>query len=194
MNDDDNFPKLYKNLGGENLAGINWDPCVTQCLFGTAILKGAERHVYADLTVADGNGCGSAPPEPPEFPITPGITGSWYDLTRSGEGFNLEIIGPQLEPLLAAYFYTYDDTGNQMWVTGFGPVNGATAVVPMEVTSGTVFGDDFNPEDVITEAWGTITFTFSECNIGTAEYVSTNFGSGSYDIERITTISGLKCP
>ena len=90
--------------------------------------------------------------------------------------------------------YTYDANGNQMWLLGVGSANGGTAVVPMQVTSGAVFGPGFDPDDVIREDWGTITFTFSSCNAGTAEYVSNDFGSGTFDIERLTSVAGLKCP
>ena len=51
-------------------------------------------------------------------------------------------------PYLLTYFYTYDKTENQMWLTGLATVNGDTAVVPMTVTSGAVFGPGFDPGDV----------------------------------------------
>jgi hypothetical protein len=183
-------------IGGENLTGEEWDECnensPIRCVASVAILEADVDFIYADLTLADETDCGNAPPA--SFPITPGITGSWYDETRGGEGFNIEIIGQELAPQLLVYFFTYDDTGNQMWVTGVGDVNGGTAIVPMEVTSGTVFGDDFDPLDVISEEWGTITFTFDSCGTGSAEYTSTNFGDGMYDLTRITSISGSTCP
>ncbi len=183
-------------FGGANYTGEIWEPCeeegAVNCILGVAVLKADERFIYADLSAADGLGCGDAPPK--VFPITPGITGSWFDPTRSGEGFQVEVIGPTLEPLVAAYFFTYDDSGNQMWINGVGDVNGDTSIVPMTVTSGPVFGPGFDPDDLILEDWGTITFTFSSCNAGTAEYVSTNFGSGTFNIERLTSISGSTCP
>jgi hypothetical protein len=185
---------LIGAFGSENLTGGFWDACreSNDCIAGVAVLKADERFTYADLSKADGLGCGNAPPD--VFPITPGITGSWFDPTRSGEGFQVEVIGPTLEPLVAAYFFTYDDSGNQMWINGVGDVNGDTSIVPMTVTSGPVFGPGFDPDDLILEDWGTITFTFSSCNAGTAEYVSTNFGSGTFNIERLTSISGSTCP
>jgi hypothetical protein len=185
---------LIAAVGSENPTGEFWDPCtqLNDCLASAAILKADERFTYADLSKADGLGCGNSPPD--VFPITPGITGSWFDPTRSGEGFQVEVIGPALDPLVAAYFFTYDDSGNQMWINGVGDVNGDTSIVPMTVTSGPVFGPGFDPDDLILEDWGTITFTFSSCNAGTAEYVSTNFGSGTFNIERLTSISGSTCP
>jgi hypothetical protein len=189
-------------MGAANYA-VEWEACkesgADNCIVGVAILQAADLFTYADLSLAaTGATCDSGPPDelPPDssFTITPGITGSWFDRTREGEGFNVEIIGEALDPQLLAYFYTYDDTGNQMWLTGVAAANGDTAVVPMTVTSGAVFGDDFKPADVDEEAWGTITFTFSSCDLGTAAYTSTNFGSGSFNIKRLTTVTGVNCP
>jgi hypothetical protein len=186
-------------MGGANYTG-EWEACkesgADNCVVGVAILQAAEHHIYADLSLAvTGATCdGSASPPESDFTITPGITGSWFDRTRAGEGFNVEIIGEALDPQLLAYFYTYDDFGNQMWLNGVAAANGDTAVVPMTVTSGTVFGDDFKPDDVVYEAWGTITFTFSSCTAGTVAYTSPDFGNGTFNIERITSVTGVNCP
>ncbi len=187
---------LVGAVGGENITGEHWDPCdedsVINCLASVAVLNANEQFIYADLSLADGNDCGDAPPT--GFPITPGITGNWFDLTRGGEGFIIEIYGEELDPQFLAYFYTYDKSGNQMWLYGGGEINGDTAIVPMSVTSGPVFGDGYDPLDVVVGEWGTITFQFSSCNAGTAEYDSNEFGSGSYDIIRLTSVAGLACP
>jgi len=187
---------LVGAVGGENVTGELWDPCdedsIENCIAGVAVLEADEDFIYADLSKADETDCGNAPPA--SFPITPGITGLWFNLDRGGEGFNIEIFGDELNPQFQAYYYTYDDNGNQMWVYGLADINGDTAIVPMTVTSGTVFGPGFDPDDVDYEDWGTITFKFSSCNAGSFEYVSDDFGSGSYDIIRLTSIAGLACP
>jgi len=188
---------LIAAIGSENLTGSFWDLCTqaNDCLASAAVLKAGDQFTYADLAKAEnGASCdGSAPPGP-TFTITAGITGSWYDRARDGEGYNIEIIGSTLDPLMLAYFYTYDDTGNQMWLVGTGPVNGDTATVPMQVTSGAVFGPGFDPADVIREDWGTVTFIFSSCDAGTATYNSTSFGTGTSNIERVSSVTGLSCP
>jgi hypothetical protein len=180
-----------------------WEPCdfdrTDNCTsFGTMILGGSDYFVYADLTPAvNGATCdGGSPPQPPDSAtITPAFSGSWFDETREGEGFNIEIGGSQLEPYLLTYFYTYDATGNQMWLNGFAYIEGSdTVVVDMTVTSGTVFGDEFDPADVNYDPWGTITFKFSSCEAGTAEYDSPDFGSGIFNLFHLTRIAGLSCP
>ena len=184
--------------GAENLTGDFWDPCTgaNDCLLGVAVLGAEQRFVYADLARAvDGASCPGGGPPPPTFTITAGITGSWYDPERDGEGYNIEIVGSSLDPQLLAYFYTYDDAGNQMWLVGSGPANGDTAVVPVQVTSGPVYGDGFDKDDVVRENWGTLTFTFSSCTAGSVVRASTmGFGTTTEDFVRLTYVTGLTCP
>jgi len=189
---------LIAAVGSENLTGQFWDPCTrtNDCIAGAAILAADERFTYADLSRAvDGASCDGGGPPPPTFTITAGITGSWYDRERDGEGYNIEIVGSSLDPQLLAYFYTYDDAGNQMWLVGQGPANGDTAVVPVQVTSGAVYGDDFDKDDVVRQDWGTLTFTFSSCTAGSVVRASTmGFGTTTENFVRLTSITGLTCP
>jgi hypothetical protein len=191
-------------FGGENLEntqipGEEWDPCGTEgvgdpkCVTGAAITNASRQYTYAALTLANGSTC-DAPPPPTGFEIIPGISGSWFDPGRDGEGYNFEVLDDPSGYLLYAYYYTYDDVGNQMWVTGTGPVNGDTAVVEMLVTSGAMFGDAFRKEDVIRQLdWGTMTFKFSSCQLGSVDTVS-SMGNFSVDFGRLTYVAGLPCP
>jgi len=193
------FEGLIAAWGGANYQRDTeyWEPCeeegIDLCILGAALLDASETKTYADLTLADGSTCDGGPP-PTGFNIVPGISGSWFDFERSGEGFSIEIIRIAGELRLLTYFYTYDADGNQMWLTGNAPVNGDSAIVSMLVTSGPVFGPAFDPLDVSFQEWGTITFTFSSCNAGKAEYDSINFGSGTFNLGRATYIADLACP
>ena len=96
---------------------------------------------------------------------------------------------------MLAYFYTYDDAGNQMYLVGSGEVDGDTAVVPVVVTSGPSYGDDYDKDDLVRETWGTLTFTFTSKDTGTVERASTmGFGTTTEDIVRLTSATGLECP
>lgn len=193
---------LLAAYGSENLTGNFWDPCTmaNDCIAGAAVLQPDQRFTYADLSKAAGGSCGNAPPDPGEppttsYPIAPCITGSWYLPARDGEGYNIEIIGSSLDPQLLAYFYTYDEDGNQMWLVGSGPANGDTAVVPVQVTSGPVYGAGYDPDDVLREDWGTLTFKFATKDSGSVERASTmGFGTDTVDIIRLTYVTGLTCP
>ena len=158
-----------------------------------------QNFTYAALSRTDGSTCTSAPPPVPppagSFDIIPCITGSWYLDARDGEGYNIEILGSGLEMSMLTYFYTYDDDGDQMWLVGEGDVDGDTAIVPVQVTSGPSYGDDYDPDDVVRQNWGTLTFKFTSKNTGTVERASTTgFGTTTVDIERLTSVSGLSCP
>jgi len=50
------------------------------------------------------------------FALKPCHIGSWYDPDRKGEGINIEVING----LKVAYFYTFDDDGDQVWYTMIG--------------------------------------------------------------------------
>jgi hypothetical protein len=191
----ENDESLVLAVGSENLTGNIWESCTSasDCFVGIGILEADQRFTYADLSRADGSSCDNAPG--PSFTITPGITGSWYDPERDGEGYNIEIIGSSLDPQLLAYFYTYDDDGNQMYLVGSGPVNDDTAVVPVVVTSGPVYGDGYDKDDVVRDNWGTLTFTFTSCSAGSVVRASTmGFGTTTENIIRLTSVTGLTCP
>jgi len=191
-------------VGGANYSATLWTRCEEEgaedCIFGSAILQAEERFTYADLRRAEGGACGNEPPpvDPPpagSFDIIPCITGSWYLDARDGEGYNIEILGSGLNLSMLAYFYTYDEAGNQMWLVGSGPVDGDTAIVPVQVTSGPSYGDDYDKDDVVRENWGTLTFTFTSKDAGSVERASTmGFGTTTEDIDRLTYVSGLSCP
>ncbi len=196
--EDDGFMGAY---GSENLSDTIWDKCseVNDCILGVAVLNPNERHTYAELSSATGGVCGNVPPDetdPPttSYPIVPCITGSWYLDARDGEGYNIEIWGDDLDPQVLAYFYTYDEAGNQMWLVGSGPANGDTAVVPVQVTSGPVYGDDYDKDDVLREAWVPLTCKFATKYTGTVVRASTmGFGTTTVDIVRLTSVTGLTC-
>jgi hypothetical protein len=184
--------------GSENATGEFWDPCtdLNDCIAGAAVLDPEERFTYADLSRASGGSCtGSPPPDPgPGYTIVPCITGSWYDPARDGEGYNIEITGSSLDPQVLAYFYTYDENGDQMWLVGSGPADGDTAVVPVQLISGPVYGDGYDPDDRVVEDWGTLTFTFDTKDTGSVVRASTTgFGTTTEDIFRLTYVTGLTC-
>jgi hypothetical protein len=196
---------LIGAFGGENVTGDLWDVCkeesIHECAFGIAILQADELFVYADLKAAvTGATCNGGAPDPPDTPpttsynIVPCITGSWYLDARDGEGYNIEIIGSELAPQVLVYFYTYDDAGNQMWISGVGEANGDTAIVPVEVFSGPVYGDDYDKGDLDREDWGTLTFTFTTKNTGSVVRDSIDFDTTTVDIVRLTSAVGLECP
>ncbi len=104
--------------------------------------------------------------------VTPGHTAAWYDPSRSGEGWVLEVLN---DDRAVVYFYTYNEEGGQRWLTGAGEVksddDGRFIEIPtLYVTRGGKFGPDFDPDDVIREPAGNAIFRFFDCRNGTATY------------------------
>ena len=130
-------------------------------------------------------------------PIGSGYTGSWFNPEQSGHGIALEILMGQPLRMLASWF-TFAPNGDQAWIVGVGPVTGSQAVLQgyQTVGAGGRFPPNFDAANVHQETWGTLTFTFSDCNHGRVEWVSSvpGYGSGGLDLTRLTLPAGLTCP
>ncbi|MCH9659732.1 MAG: hypothetical protein K0U54_02350 [Bacteroidetes bacterium] len=132
------------------------------------------------------------PADPSPISISGKFSGSWYDPSHDGEGFVLEIIDNETA---VVYWYTYDQSGNQIWVTGVGSYVGNTITVNEAIfTTGGIFGPNFDPNSVDRKPWGSLSLQFTSCNSSTVQYDSTaGFGSGSLQLIRLTSIDGLPC-
>ncbi len=151
------------------------------------------RKVTTDGRIATIAGDGSRPTPPPA--IGPGFTGSWFDPAQSGHGLHVEVLPGH--KFLAAWF-TFDPAGTQQaWFMGIGTYTGNTATVT-SVTQpvGGRWIPNFDPAAVVNKDWGTLTFTFTDCNHGRVDFRSTvpGYGSGSMDLTRLTQPDGLACP
>jgi len=129
-------------------------------------------------------------------PITPAFTGAWYDPTQSGHGILIEI-GANNQFL--AWWFTFNPDGTQQaWFGNVGAINPATNTATVEPlqTQGGRWIPNFDPANVTNPSWGTLTFTFTDCNHGGVDFTSTmpGYGSGHMDLTRLTQIAGLTCP
>jgi plastocyanin len=137
---------------------------------------------------------GSPPPPPGNVPITAGFTGAWYDPTQSGHGIFLEVL--QNNQLLA-FWYTFNPDGTQQsWFGNVGAIDGTTATVAALQTQGGQWIPNFNPANVTQPSWGTLTFSFTDCNHGRVDFSSSvvGYGEGHMDLTRLTQPAGLACP
>jgi hypothetical protein len=129
-------------------------------------------------------------------PVLPGrLSGSWYNPDQSGHGLSLEVV--EGGERLLAYWFTFDDLGNQAWIIGDGTVDESGTSVTMDATlhTGGRFPPDFDPEDVEGTPWGTMTLAFEDCSNGTLSWDSelAGFSDGEMPVERLSTISGFGC-
>ena len=125
------------------------------------------------------------------------ISGNFYNVEQSGHGFFFEVAeGPGGEKLIFVAWMVFDNQGNPMWLVAQGPITGLTAVAPTERLSGAMFPPNFNPDDVIREAVGTLVFEFTDCNTATVDFQSADeavLNSVALDLTRLTSIEGIPC-
>jgi streptogramin lyase len=137
---------------------------------------------------------GSTMATPTEATISPGFTGNWFNSSESGLGFSIEVLpGNQM----LAEWYVFAPNGGQSWIVATGPIVGNTAVLQgfQPTGPGGRFLPNFDPSKLQNQPWGTLTFTFTDCNTGTASWQPTAAGytSGSTPIRRLTMPAGLTC-
>lgn len=137
-----------------------------------------------------------------DFGLDAGLSGTWWNSERSGEGFVLEFgKNGQGDLFLFASLYTYDGEGNQVWLVATGTATpGETAMdVSVVMPVDGKWGDALVPDDVNRIPWGTGNFEFPTCTGGTVtlapntDMQALGFTDLSYDISRILD-PGIACP
>jgi len=198
------FTALYRVSGGE--FGPGFDPeKIRRQVVGSAsfVWSGCDsgsmnyrigaqhgRMRLKRLTALMGLDCGQ-PSLPPELPQGR-LSGSWYDPSHDGEGYNVEVLN---NGQAVVYWFSYDPAGRRRWFFGLGEIRGTTLVFDDMLTSrGAIFGPDFDPASVELAPWGRLELDL-DCNVGTATYASTEpgFGSGVLNVKRVTRIDTLDC-
>jgi hypothetical protein len=125
-----------------------------------------------------------------------GASGQWYNPSRDGEGIFVEIVESNGDQKISVAWFTYDNTGFQMWLVGVAELQAGQTVVtiPVAVTDGPKFGPDYDPAAVNRTPWGTLTLNFSSCSAGILSYASSvGFGSGAINLTRLTNLTQVRC-
>ena len=126
-----------------------------------------------------------------------GLSGQWRGASRTGEGLFVEILDTDIGQQIGVAWFTYDLNGFQMWLVGNVVLEGdpTSVTIPLVVTNGPKFGQDYDMADLNRESWGTLTLAFSDCNSGVLSYASSaaGFGSGAIDLIRITNLTQVRC-
>lgn len=133
---------------------------------------------------------------PPAVNIGPGFTGAWYDPAQSGHGLFLEVLNSNS---LLAWWFTFSPDGAQSWFGGVGTYSGNTATISQGSVNETLGGKwipNFDPAKITNVGWGTLTFTFTDCDHGRVDFTSIvpGYGNGSMNLTRLTLPAGLTCP
>lgn len=164
---------------------LQWSDCNTAS--ASYVVEGQEgSQSLVRLTGLAGRDCGTSQPG-----VNP-QTGSWYDRTHSGEGVILEVLP---DDGVLVFWFSYNDEGRPAWFYGLGQLDDyAVRVDELVHTHGGRFGAEFNPEDVVTEPWGSILIDL-DCNYGKLDYTSglDAFGSGKQTLLRLTNPGNVPC-
>jgi hypothetical protein len=100
--------------------------------------------------------------------------------------------------MLAIWFTYTPDGSSRNWIYAQGTYDRtkATTTLPAFLSAGGKFPPSIQTSDVTADPWGTLTFTFTDCDHGTASWnsVMPGYGSGSLPIVRLTSIDGAVCP
>ena len=205
------FTELYETSGG--VFGPDFDPdkiirkvvgsasfTWSGCNAGSMSYRIGSDHgrmQLARLTNLWGLSCPDSWPSanpPPAIPDIARLSGSWFDPSHDGEGYNIEILD---DGRALVFWFTYDLDGDLLWLLGVGEQRDGKIVVDnLMTTSGGVFGPDFDPDAVVRTPWGSLILDI-DCDGGTATYNSSveGFGSGVLNIVKLSNIDHpVSCP
>jgi plastocyanin len=209
--DDDSFTN-------GSLSSANWTYSHTFTTAGTV-------GYYCSAHGAPGSGMhgtitvNSVAPPPPPINLGGYMSGNWYNPSQGGHGFQLEFTnaatGGATFDMLAIWFVytpvasTANDGSGQNWIYAEGSYDTTknTVTLPAILQTGARFPPNFNSVDLRRigtgpnppNLWGTLTFTFTDCNHGTVSWHSdvpgyNNANDTPLPIQRLTQIAGTTCP
>jgi hypothetical protein len=130
------------------------------------------------------------------FAIGPGISGNWYNPQQNGHGFQFEVLKDPAG-FVTVFWFVFDNAGKQVWIAGSGQIDGNTLVMGSARKLGGRFPPNFNPADAVGTPWGTLTFTFTDCDHAHVDWTTTDAAftpAGGLDIQRLTSLAGTNCP
>ena len=142
---------------------------------------------------------GSVEPDP--VAINAGHSGNWWGgQFRGGEGAQIEVSSGAGESLVfVVTFYSYGPAGGQIFLVGVGTPAEETVNVTLYITDGPVWGDGFDPADVVESEWGSGVFTSETCDLvhmtltPNQTYQAQGYSEIAYDLIRLTTPK-IACP
>jgi hypothetical protein len=121
-------------------------------------------------------------------PVKSCHSGNWKEPTKSGHGFEFEVIAAT-PPLLAVDWFTFTPNGSPVWLYGVGPISGNSAQMQFFLINGAGanFPPHFRPGQITQNPWGTATFTFADTTHAHMTWNSTIAGYGSGQLDLVPT-------
>ena len=130
--------------------------------------------------------------------ISGGITGLWFDATNPGHGLVLQVSpgSSASSHRMVAYWNVFDSTGAQLNIWGIGdvPANSTSVTVPVSTSTGGRF-PPASSSGAVQQAFGSLAFTFSNCNTGSMQVTPTRagFGATTVPLTRLTNTVDAPC-
>lgn len=125
------------------------------------------------------------------FVVNTALSGSFFDPSRSGEGFFIEVLN-ETQALL--FWSTYDELGAQRWLFGDGVIRGnEISFDNLAQPTGGTFGSAFDPGSVVRERPGPVNMVFVDCNTVYMQHDFDGRAIGRQDLTRLTSVKGLNC-
>lgn len=124
--------------------------------------------------------------------ITPGFSGSWFDPAKDKQGLVIQVLG---DGRAVATWFTYDTSGNPLWMQGAGVVSASRLVFDsMIIYSGGQLDGSHEPTDITSVDAGRLEISFSSCAEGVASYSGgAGLPADTLRLQRISSIAGFPC-
>lgn len=131
-----------------------------------------------------------------ELMVTRHFTGAWDQVDQESQGLTLEVIEQGDNSRRAvAFWYTYGNDRKTAWYLGIGDlVEDRIEFVLHDSTNVGFMQDDQEGNDSV-QSIGTMTIVFEDCNRGSVTFETDHeeVGSGSFDIERVSSVMNTHC-
>ena len=168
-------------------AMMSFSTCKTATLsYDFATLATGEISLNKSLEIP-GNECDNSNKALPN-----GVSGAWFDRSRSGEGFSNYLYEENGVQMAKITWFTYDNDGKQMWLSGTGTVNNKTISISAmkQYTGASLFSGTTQNKQV-----GSLSMTWNDCHNATIDYDFTmsNLGSGALSLSQLTVLDNTQC-
>lgn len=150
---------------------------------GPAVFGSGQRRMQRALSVGP-DGSSHRVDDPRDWQYS----GTWFDPSRSGEGWLIQQSGAPLERLTSVVWFTYDLDGNALWLTGHALELAGHIEIPLHRTAGTRFGDAFDAAAVTTTPFGRVILDVADCDHARLQFtaIDPRYGAFTRDLVRLT--------
>ena len=190
---------LFRCANGCDSAGGNGNPADNAWTTAITFTGTGSLQYYCEMHGAPNSGMSGTITilgTPAPFSPGTGLSGNWYNPQQDGHGFQFEVLQAP-SGVVTVFWFVFDNNRNQAWILGTGRFNDNRLVMDSGRRLGARFPPNFLSSEAVGTPWGTLTFTFSDCDHGHVDWTTTDPAftpSGGMDIQRLTQVAGTSCP